>query len=442
MIFNNLVTTFLKGTLLLSLIFLSACSKDKVWIPSWKQSSDMTVARAGAAYVAYEDYIYAIAGVDGKNFLKSIERAKVNADGSLSSWQVISELPEPRGFISATVEDGRLYVVGGGNGPYGKNLLNSVVSATLSKTGEIGVWRTELNTMLIPRRCAKIFVAKEGLYAVGGFGGTLLDTVEFSPFLDDGQLGKWQLNKETLKTPRYVNELKKIENKVFAIGGHHATSGRGISSVEYLRINEPNAAWQETENLTNGRYAFASASIGNNMYVMGGLSGAEYLDSIEYVNADELTKGEAWQPGIKLPEKMANFSALTIGSRLYLFGGSTRHQYLNQVWYADTNSQGKLGYWGKKEDLVKIENNKKSINVSNLPNSGLVLERLETPDYVYMKVRGYDLKEIWLAAPKNKIPTKSKVRYSEGVYMSNFFSKSLKKEFDAVLFVGTIEQEE
>ena len=400
----------------------------------------MTIARAGAAYVENNNNIYAIAGVDGKNFLSSIERAKVNPDGSLSEWEVISQLPEPRGFTSAVVRRNRLYVIGGGNGPYGENLLNSVVSAELKPNGDVGQWRTESSHMLLPRRCAKVFVKKDNLYAVGGFGGNLLDSVEAAKFSANDTLEEWHLFEEKLNLPRYVNALKKVGNLVLAIGGHDAHSGKGIAQVEYLDTEQSSMTWQEASAMQQGRYAFAGVTVGERVFAMGGLSGTEYLDNIEYIEQKDIRAGKAWQASSQLPLKMANFAALNIDNRIYLFGGSTRSTYLNKVWYAKVNDQGKIGYWGAPEVLEKQINKPREEMASQLPNSGVVLERIASGDYVYMRVKDKN-NERWLAAPINNIPVNSKVRFSEGVLMSNFYSKSLKRAFSTILFVGIIEED-
>lgn len=421
--------------LIIPLLFSCSANK-KVWVPSWKETSSMTVVRAGAAFVANKKYVYAIAGVDGHKFLKSIERAKILRDGHLGAWKIVSELPEARGFFSALIYKDRLYVVGGGNGPYGENLLNTVVSAAIGSSGELGKWRTEKNSMLTPRRCAKIFVSHNTLYAVGGFGGAMLDTVEHSEFAKDGQLSPWQMNDQRLNIPRYVNSVKKIGHNVFVVGGHSETSGRGIASVEFTGLDQSPFKWQYASALKQGRYAFASAKLGDTLYIMGGLSGTEYLNSIEYNDAASITQGKHWKAGIKLPENMANFSALHIGDRIYLFGGSTRYAYLNKVWFAESR-HGKLGYWGSASDLSKL---KKLVNKVALPNQGIVLERINAAGYTYMKVKKQNDKTIWLAAPINDIPVNAQVNFSEGIYMSNFYSKTLHRTFVAVQFVGTIQQ--
>lgn len=47
---------------------------------------------------------------------------------------------------------------------------------------------------------------------------------------------------------------------------------------------------------------------------------------------------------------------------------------------------------------------------------------------------------LWLAVYKTKVTKGTTVKYSNGVAMSGFYSKSLNRNFDVIVFVDTIEQ--
>ena len=183
----------------------SGCSKEqRVWIPGWQETSALSTARAGAAVVTHNGVIYMLGGIDGHDFLGSTEFARVQSDGTLTAWQPGPPLLEARGFVEAAVHDNWIYIAGGGNGPNGHNLLRSVERARIQADGSLGPWIAEANSMLVPRRCSKIIATKKGLYSFGGFGGALLDTVEHANFLKDGTLGPWQLEPATLTMARRI----------------------------------------------------------------------------------------------------------------------------------------------------------------------------------------------------------------------------------------------
>ncbi len=401
----------------------------------------MTVARAGAAAVTYGNKIYVIGGVDGRIFLSSVEMAEVSENGSLSPWRIVSRMPLSRGFTSAVVFKNRIYVVGGGNGAYGKNLLKNIVSAPIFPDGQLGDWRIETEELLIPRRCSKLFIHQDSLYTLGGFGGTLLNNVEVAKFNINGEIDEWSLLDNTLTRPRYVNSISKVGDYIFVIGGHHETKGVGIKSVEFTSLQSEPLSWASTHSLNQGRYAFSSISYNKSVYALGGISGNEYLNSVEKLNISHGLEKAAWQESTKLPMKMANFMTILVNNKLYILGGSTRQTYQQSVWYSGFDSNGEIGYWGtqtqRNETLMSHNQNDQEVE---LHNSGVVVDRIDTESYSYMLVNT-GIKLIWLAAPSNVIQKDTKIRFSEGVFMSNFYSKSLRKNFEAILFVGTVEKE-
>lgn len=73
-----------------------------------------------------------------------------------------------------------------------------------------------------------------------------------------------------------------------------------------------------------------------------------------------------------------------------------------------------------------------------LPRSGKVLSSIDASIYTYIEV-SENGKTVWIAAPTVKVKKGDTVRFSEGATMSNFFSKSLNRTFESVIFVGKAE---
>ena len=74
-----------------------------------------------------------------------------------------------------------------------------------------------------------------------------------------------------------------------------------------------------------------------------------------------------------------------------------------------------------------------------LVNSGKVLEVIDSPMYIYMQVSG-DKGPMWIAAYKTEVAKGANIRYSGGVIMNKFHSKSLDRTFDQIIFVDNLEQ--
>lgn len=76
---------------------------------------------------------------------------------------------------------------------------------------------------------------------------------------------------------------------------------------------------------------------------------------------------------------------------------------------------------------------------TQLVNNGTVLEVIDTDTYTYLQVTT-EKGPLWLAVYKTKVTKGTTVKYSNGVAMSGFYSKSLNRNFDVIVFVDTIEQ--
>jgi hypothetical protein len=440
-----IMTKKLLGFLLVILLpTLVACSpaKEKVWIPGWKETSPMNITRAGSAEVVVGKFIYMIAGVDGRHFLRSTEYAEILPNGQLGKWKMGTPLVVERGFTEAVADNGYIYVVGGGNGPNGEHLLQSAERAKINPDGSLGPWRLESNKTNLPRRCTKLALINHTLYSFGGFGGVLLDSVEYSKIADDGSLGKWQMASENMTMPRYVDSVKSIDGVAYVFGGHDQQKGVGIKDVEWAKpqSNGDIRGWKKTSPMNNGRYGLTSAKHHKTIYAIGGLSGLEYLSSIE--KATVLASGglSAWKQTTPLSSPRSILSAVTHNDHIYILGGTNRDGYTRMVEYADINKDGDIGFWGSEQERTAYQAHLKAQKKTGLPlpNEGVIQQVLQTQMYSYLEVLTQGRK-VWLACPKTKLPVNTRIRYSKGVYMSNFYSKELQRPFPAVTFVSRIE---
>lgn len=431
----------------LAFLLLSACSSEpeKVWVAGWTDASSMNEVRAGAASVVHNGYVYVIAGVDGRNFLRSTEYAKINPDGSLGAWQQGSMLHEERGFTEAVVSGDYIYVVGGGNGPNGQHLLRSVERAKINPDGSLGPWIQEAHATVLPRRCTKLALMGNRIYSFGGFGGALLDSVEFSEIGSDGAIGEWHLASEPMTLPRYVNTVKAINGAAYVIGGHDEVKGVGITDVEWTRPGKDGdmVGWKATSPMRVGRYGLSSIAIGNKLFALGGITGLEYLKSTEVAQVTASGELGPWKDTTPLTTPRATFSVVKNDHWIYIIGGTNRDGYLRSVEYAKVNEEGEFGFWASAQEKQAHEQRLQALAQNTgpkLPNTGSVKQVLHTEMYTYVQVEG-EKGLIWLAGPRMDLPLNARIHYSKGVYMSNFFSKELQRQFPAVTFVSRIELE-
>lgn len=434
----------MRPLLLLLLLPFAAGAAAPAWVPGWRATEPLTTARAGAAVVEANGYVYALGGVDGRSFLRTVEYAPLRADGTLGPWHLTAPLTEERGFFDAVVYGGHLYAAGGGNGPNGERLLASVERAPLRADGRLGPWERLPVTLQLPRRCVKLAVVGDQLYALGGFGGALLDTVERAAFTAGG-LGPFVIETGRLTLPRYVNAVKARGDTLYVLGGHDEREGRGIAAVEYATVGAGGTVqgWRATAAMGAGRYGLAAVGLGDRLYALGGLDGARYTDSIELSRIGPDGALAPWRATTPLSSPRANFGALTHGGRLYVVGGTNRDGYYRTVEYAEVDPQGNLGYRGTLEEAAaasqRKDAQKKQALAAQLPNEGEVREILHTEVYSYIRA-GNAEGEQWLATERGDYRVGERIRYGRGTLMGNFHSRALGRDFDSILFVERTER--
>jgi hypothetical protein len=74
---------------------------------------------------------------------------------------------------------------------------------------------------------------------------------------------------------------------------------------------------------------------------------------------------------------------------------------------------------------------------AELTQQGVVLTAIDVPQYTYIEVRqGKD--SHWLATTTVAVKKGDVIRFGDGMMMSNFYSKSLKRTFDKIAFVSMV----
>jgi len=160
------------------------------------------------------DYVYAIGGLTVSTGTSSVERALINADGSLGSWQLTTSMTTPRNGLAAVAVGGYIYALGGHDG----GSLSSVERALINADGSLGPW--QLTTSMTTAR-HEFGAASSGgyIYAVGGAGGTAgMSSVERAATNPDGSSGTWQ-PVASMNSSRYALAGVVVGNYLYALGG-------------------------------------------------------------------------------------------------------------------------------------------------------------------------------------------------------------------------------
>ncbi len=414
----------------------------RTWKPVWKQANPLSVTRQGLAAVEVNGVIYAMGGAIGTNFLKSTEYARIQSDGSLGPWKPGPPMNEARGYFDAEYQDGYIYVIGGGNGPSGQVLLRTVERSRIREDGTLSPWVTETQAMVMPRRCSKTVLIDGTIYAIGGFSGDMLNSVEHTKILAGGGTDEWFEEPERLTVMRYISGVKSVDGIVYVAGSHDQLGGASLRDVEWSKVLDEAGfgKWQKTSPMVVERYGQGLAVHGGRLYAVGGLNGPEFLDSIE---AAPIKPGGGLGPWrmyeSKLASRRAMMAMLTYEDWVYSIGGAGT----NLVEYATFNEDGEIGSWLTPEEAAAIEKRRAQIRAqAQFPLGGRVAKTMHAAPYVYILVQPQGRQAEWVAGPTGDYKVGDLVRYGRGAIMSDFYSKQLGIHFDNVRFIHEIRKEE
>jgi N-acetylneuraminic acid mutarotase len=285
------------GTATLTSVEVAQISPDGTLSP-WTNTSALNLPRAGAAAVVAGDHLYVIGGetTDG-SLLGSVEVAQINPDGSLGVWLIETyELGTPRrdavGLYAPGPAMDYLYVLGGAS-PI--TSLNTVEKAKVNLDGSLGAWSKTTGMLYNRERLAGVFYMGY-LFAFGGetLGDYTLASVEYAPvFLDGtGEIGEW-LPTSSLKEDRAGLAVAATSGRVYATGGYadggmRATTERSLIEGQIVipgpRLDQvkpsggPNHIGNTITLEGHSFVDFASASIGNTP-----------LNGVNVINAAKMT---------------------------------------------------------------------------------------------------------------------------------------------------------
>jgi N-acetylneuraminic acid mutarotase len=229
---------------------------------TWTTKSEMPTARQGLSTSVVNGKIYAIGGgvspsssYNGTRTLSTVEKY----DPATDTWTTKSEMLTARGFHSASVVDGRIYIIGGSPSiPFSGVLALDVYDPATD------TWTRKGN---IPRaRYTGSFtgVVDGKIYVMGGDGsGRRVD--EYDPVTD-----AWT-QKTNMPTYRTDQSTCVLDGKIYVLGGEVGSPYRGMVTVDvYDPVTD---TWTTAPDIPTGRFGLRTSVVDGKIYAIGGISG-------------------------------------------------------------------------------------------------------------------------------------------------------------------------
>jgi len=345
----------------------------------WQNTTPTTSFANGGAHdsasVAWNGYMYLTGGEYGTaaggllSYRNRIQRAPINADGTLGSWVDLFPTTLPYGLQDHGVVayNGYLYITGGvsstsAGAPIGGAQKKTWYAQILSN-GNLGPWQSgpDLDEQ---RHGFGVAIATPGgsprLYVMGGtHASNPLSSVEYVTINSNGSLtgdalNTWITTQSLPNTAQYNAggpNFSVPSGRIYSSGGEDGATGLTTAHV-FSAVPQSSggvAAWV-TQTMPYALFDQAMNFIQNTVIVTGGRNQQDNTPPTNGIH-DEVYRGllnsngtvASWTTSLDLPEPRADHTGVIYNNRLYVIGGrgiSNNPPYPTAIWYANVTCGG------------------------------------------------------------------------------------------------------
>lgn len=240
---------------------------------------------------------------------------------------------------ASTIYNGYLYVVGGCTGTTECATVGNSVEYTSidSNTGALNTWTTSGNTLPASVAWGKLFAAGGTLYYVGGqtaaANTSAVSTVYYTSSISSGN-PTWNGSAASggvgdtsgqAAQPRTKFGAAIWNNRIYVVGGY--SSGGTVQSTVYYTPslsgggNIAADSWVSTTAFNVARAGATVAAYANNLYLLGGDDGTNYLNDTQYTQINSDATVDSWTYSTSLPSAISQGDGFVVNGYIYLFGG-------------------------------------------------------------------------------------------------------------------------
>lgn len=275
----------------------------------WQFLTALPEPRSRMALALFEDQLVAIGGeTTGGRLVTAVDAY----DMRLNDWRKQVDLPTPLSNSAAAVLSDTIFLAGGNELP-AQGEPPKVSNQLLKwRKGEAAwsVWCELPN----PLAGAALIADSDSLYLIGGWDGMQMHSEIWRLAVDvhSKTVANWQLVTK-LDVPRAFLGAAIVDAKLYVIGGSDGQRNSSLTKVYDLTTNQ----WKTLAPLPTPRHGFSLVYDGSALYVMGGdeinpspIHQRYDIDSNEWTNIPSPVQG-VWR----------HLSAVSINGRIYVIGG-------------------------------------------------------------------------------------------------------------------------
>ena len=280
----------------------------------WVQMADMPTGRAAFAAAVYDNRLFAIAGetVAGPSGANEVY------DPETDGWTALPPKPTAVTSVQAGVVGGRIFVPGG-----------TLADGSITDVMEVfdpreDAWKTAAPLPLPTSEYA--LVTFEGKLFI--FGGRTGSGITASTYMYDPGTDSWTA-KMPMPTARSYAAAQEVGGKIFVIGGFDGSAPLAVNEVYDVALDDGQTpVWSSESPLARGVYRHGIAQAGDNLVLIGGLSGSDEGSEIAQLST---TSGEWSQLTNPFAGVFSDMGIVSSGTQIFRIGGRMNETITGQV---------------------------------------------------------------------------------------------------------------
>jgi N-acetylneuraminic acid mutarotase len=241
----------------------------------------------------------------------SVFRKQPSPDSIHMIWNFGNDAPAAIGWSASAVLENKLYVIGGVG-------MEGISRAVYVYDPETDTWTTDVNPIQYPRWGHSATIIDGKIYVMGGADEAPRDTTPISIIeVFDPSSGTWSPGGEMTKA-RIGHEALAYQGKIYIMGGEYEEPS--LTTLRSVEAYDPgNQTWESLELMPSSRIFMASFIMGDTIYLLGGGSKYPYagLKSIEAYIIFE----NRWEKKANLKIGLGDLDACVIDGRIFCAGG-------------------------------------------------------------------------------------------------------------------------
>jgi hypothetical protein len=309
------------------------------------QSAVTINQRWGLALAVSNSYAYVIGGCN----VGAAPGSCTSFDATVQTFQVYNnDSGAPGGYTSAAnlyatdrigasaaLLNGYMYIAGGCiSGTDCSTTTTDVQKALVDANGALGAWTaTGVTALPASRAYGQLEVAGNDLYYLGGeTGGTAQSTVYYATMGSSGAISAWTATTKGIgdtgggAQARTQFSSAVWNNRIYVTGGNNATPAAQTTVYVSPQLNsggDITSNWSSATGFNVARNGHTAIAYANNLYILAGYTGSNYLSDVQYAKIDSTTGNisGSWTYTTSLPLGLRQADGFAANGYMYLFGG-------------------------------------------------------------------------------------------------------------------------